>query len=228
MLKKERREESLSRDRIVEASIEMLDQSGESALTFRALAEKLATGPGAIYWHVASKSELLTSACDSIVADALSESPTGATPEATIRALALSMFNTMDAHPWIGSALTLAPGQLPVVRILERLGQAIRALGVPEHSQWIVVSALLSYILGVGGQNAANTQLAHKQGWNRTDLLESMSTMWSQLGPTEYPFARSLAEKLRSHDDRTDFLAGVDLILVGIQAQVGQCSREGR
>ncbi|WP_229889525.1 TetR family transcriptional regulator, partial [Streptomyces mirabilis] len=48
----ERREEPLSRQRIVEAAIGLLDTAGEGALTFRALAERLATGPGAIYWHV--------------------------------------------------------------------------------------------------------------------------------------------------------------------------------
>ena len=64
----QRREESLSRDRIIEASIELLDSSGEGGLTFRILSERLATGPGAIYWHIANKSDLLTAACDAVVA----------------------------------------------------------------------------------------------------------------------------------------------------------------
>ena len=72
-------------------------------------------------------------------------------------------FDAIDAHPWVGSALTRAPGQLPLVRIIERIGQQIRALGVPEDDQWTTVSALLSYILGVGGQNAANGQTARRR-----------------------------------------------------------------
>ncbi|MCP3707205.1 hypothetical protein M3I54_09460 [Paraburkholderia sp. CNPSo 3274] len=40
----QRRGDSLSRERIIEVSIELLDSSGESGLTFRALAERLATG----------------------------------------------------------------------------------------------------------------------------------------------------------------------------------------
>jgi len=40
----------------------MLDVAGESGLTFRALAAELRTGAGAIYWHVANKSELLVAA----------------------------------------------------------------------------------------------------------------------------------------------------------------------
>jgi AcrR family transcriptional regulator len=214
----QRREESLSRDRIIEASIELLDSSGEGGLTFRALSERLATGPGAIYWHIANKSELLTAACDAIVSRTLEARVASATPTATIRALALGMFDAIDAHPWVGSALIRAELHSPIVRIFERIGRQVRALGVPYKKQWVTASALLSYILGVGGQNAANGQLARTRGLDRSDFLNAMSTAWSQLDPDEYPFARSVAGQLRAHDDRLDFLTGIDLILRGIDS----------
>ena len=214
----QRREESLSRDRIIEASIALLDQSGESGLTFRALSERLATGPGAIYWHIANKSDLLTAACDTIIARTMEARMAGATPKATIRALALGMFDAIDAHPWVGSALIRAELQSPMVRVLERIGQQVRALGVPDRSQWAVVSALLNYILGVGGQNAANGQLARTRGIDRSDFLKAVASVWLKLDPEEFPFARSVAGQLRAHDDRRDFLAGIDLILRGIES----------
>ena len=218
----QRREESLSRDRIIEASIALLDSSGESGLTFRALSERLATGPGAIYWHVANKSDLMTAACDTIVARTMNAPVDGATPKAIIRAVALAMFDAIDAHPWVGSALTRAPGQLPTVRVLERIGQQLCSLGVPDEEQWATVSALLNYILGVGGQNAANRHLARTRGLDRGDFLEAMSTVWSQLNPEEYPFTRSVASQLRAHDDRVDFLVGIDLMLGGIGSPRGR------
>jgi AcrR family transcriptional regulator len=216
----QRREESLSRDRIIEVSIAILDDGGESGLTFRTLSERLATGPGAIYWHIANKSDLLAAACDAIIARTmnapLASVTPGASPQATIRLLALAMFDAIDAHPWVGSALTRAPGQSPMVRIVERIGQQVRALGVPRKAHWITVSALLNYILGVAGRNAANGQFARTHGLDRSDFLDAVSTTWAQLDPEEYPFARSVAGQLRSHDDRKDFLAGIDLILRGI------------
>ena len=212
-----RREESLSRERIVEASIELLDSSGEEGLTFRALSERLATGPGAIYWHIANKSDLLTAVCDAVVARTMEETVV-TTPEATIRAVALGVFDVIDEHPWVGSVLTSASGLSPVVRILEPIGQQIRALGVPDEQQWAAVGALMAYILGVSRQNAANGQLARTQGLNRTDFLEAVSTAWSQLDPKEYPFARSVAGQIRDHDDRVDFLSGINLILKGIDS----------
>src|SRR5579864_5471195 len=100
-----RREDSLSRDRIIEASIELLDRSGENGLTFRALSEHLATGPGAIYWHIDNKRDLLAAACDAVITRTLNETAV-TSPEKTIRAVALSLFDVIDKHPWVGSALT--------------------------------------------------------------------------------------------------------------------------
>src|SRR5271155_3549206 len=213
-----RREESRSRDRIVEASIELLDSSGESGLTFRALSQRLATRPGAIYWHIAHKSGLLTAACDAVVARTMNETVVVTTPEATIRAVALGLFDVIDEHPWVGSALTSALGLSPIVRILERIGQQIRALGVADDEQWAAVGALMAYILDVSRQNAANGQLARTRGIDRSGFLEAVSTAWSQLDPKEYPFAHSVARQIRDHDDRVDFLAGIDLILKGIDS----------
>ncbi len=213
---KQRREDSLSRERIVEAAIALLDSSGESALTFKALSDRLETGAGAIYWHIDNKNDLLIAACDAVVARVLGALPENRIPQEAIRALALDMFDAIDAHPWVGATLARSAGQLPTVRILERIGQQVRALGVPDDAQWAAVSALLSYILGVSGQNAANAQLARARNLDRSDFLGEMSSVWSKLDPAEYPFTNSIAAQLPAHDDRADFLAGIDLILSGI------------
>jgi hypothetical protein len=97
-----------------------------------------------------------------------------------------------------------------------------RRFGVPDEQQWALVGALMGYILGVSRQNAANGQLARTRGLNRSDFLEAVSTAWAQLDPEQYPFARSVARQIRDHDDRMDFLAGIDLILSGIKSSRGR------
>ncbi|MEU2683568.1 TetR family transcriptional regulator [Streptomyces hygroscopicus] len=293
----QRRTEALSRERIVEAAIELLDAAGESGLTFRALTERLATGPGAIYWHVANKGELLGAATDAVVAAALAaepaasakspepagpagpaespeapesagpagpaesaetagpaeaagpaesagpaeaagpaesaESPEAAgpavsagSPQDGIRAIALGLFDAIEEHPWLASQLmtqlshslweTVAP------RIFESVGRQIRALGVPESSWFAATSALMHYILGAAGQNATNAASARTLGpeVDRARFLDAASTAWEQLDPDDYPFTRAVAGQLRGHDDREQFLAGVDLILSGITASL--------
>lgn len=98
----ERRQEPLSRERIIGAAVELLDTAGERGLTFRALAERLATGPGAIYWHVTGKAELLAAATDAVIAPAVAPADAEATPEQAIRTLALGIFDALDTHPWVG------------------------------------------------------------------------------------------------------------------------------
>ncbi|WP_332860115.1 TetR/AcrR family transcriptional regulator [Janthinobacterium svalbardensis] len=213
-----RRADSLTRDTIIDAAIALLDTAGEGGLTFRALAARLATGAGAIYWHVADKDDLFTAASDAIVARAMQDAPPGDTPQAGIRAVALAMFEAMDAHPWLGSALSRAPGQLPTVRILDRLGRQVDALGVPQDRQWMAACALLNYLLGVSGQNAANAVIAREQGLERAHFLDTLAGAWSRLDAQAFPFARKVAGQLRAHDDRADFLAGIDLIVHGMQA----------
>jgi len=216
-----RGEAALSRDTIIDAAIALLDSSGESGLTFRALAAKLATGAGAIYWHVADKHALFMAASDVIMARAIGVSLPDATPRQNIQTLALAVFEAMDQHPWLGSALSQAPGQLPTVRLLERLGRQVAALGVPAGQQWVAACTLLNYLLGVGGQNAANASIARVQDLERMHFLETLSAAWSQLDAQEYPFTRSVAAKLREHDDRADFLAGIDLIVQGMLHNTG-------
>lgn len=213
-----RQGESLTRSRIVEASIELLDSSGEEGLTFRALSERLATGPGAIYWHIADKSDLLAAACNAVVARTMDEAVFVTTPEETIRAIALGLFDAISERPWVGSAITSSVGLSPILRILEPVGQQIRALGVPHEQQWTAVGTLMAYILGVSKQNAANEQLARTRGLDRGEFLEAMSTAWLQLDPKEYPFVRSIAGQFRDHDDRVDFVSGIDMILRGLSS----------
>ncbi|WP_318205468.1 TetR/AcrR family transcriptional regulator [Streptomyces sp. SCL15-4] len=216
----ERRQEPLSRERIVTAAVELLDTVGEGGLTFRALSERLETGPGAIYWHVTGKTELLVAATDAVVATIVAGDDTGATPQEAIRALALGVFDAIDAHPWLGTLLARlprTPGRSPMLPVFERIGRQVRALHVPEAARFTAASALMAYILGVAGQNAANTRAA-RPDTDRTAFLDATATAWTELDPDRYSFTREVAGQLREHDDREEFLAGIDLILAGITA----------
>ncbi|MGW8374920.1 TetR family transcriptional regulator [Streptomyces sp. ODS28] len=213
----DRRREPLSRERIVGAAVELLDGVGEGGLTFRALAERLATGPGAIYWHVTGKDELLAAATEAVVAEAVAEED-GAAPDEAIRSLARGLFDAIDAHPWVGTRLARASWKPPMLGIFERIGRQVTALRVPEQARFTAASALLHYILGVAGQNADNARSV-PPGTDRTAFLDGVARTWAELDPEEYPFVREVAGRLPGHDDRAQFLDGLDLVLAGITAR---------
>lgn len=215
----DRREQALSRERIVDEAIELLDAEGEDGLTFRTLATRLATGAGAIYWHITSKNELLVAATDAVIARALVGVSPHSAPKKAIRNIAVNLFETLDAHPWLGAQLA-QNFQLPaMLQIFERIGRQIQALGVPRKAQFTAATVLVSYIIGESQQNSANGRMYDPMP-DRADFLEKMAAEWKALDADEYPFTRSVAEQLRDHDDRVEFLAGIDFILAGIEAAI--------
>lgn len=217
MRKNERRTDALSKERIVETAIEILDAEGEGALTFRALTTRLSTGAGAIYHHVANKDELLRAATDGVVSRVSVDEAEDPEPREAIRVLAHGAFDAIDAHPWVGTQLSREPWQPAVLRILEGFGGQLQALGLSEPAQFDAASALLNYVLGLAGQYAAGARLIPRET-DRTAFLEQVAVRWEQLDPAEFPFVRKLATQLPEHDDREQFVAGIDLILAGIES----------
>ncbi len=213
-----RRAETRTKTQIVEAAIAILDGEGEAALTFRALAARLSTGPGAIYWHVANKDDLLAAATDHVVSQAVAGiDPLAAEPKEAIRAIALEVFDAFDAHPWIGAQLSLGPGRSGMLQVFEAIGSQLRLLGVPQSARFHAWSALVNYIFGVAAQNADNARRVHGD-MTREALLGVIAESWMKLDPGDYPFLHEIATSLPGHDDREQFLAGIDLVLTGIGA----------
>ncbi|WP_202326571.1 TetR/AcrR family transcriptional regulator [Mesorhizobium sp. 113-3-9] len=214
----ERRTDALSKERIIAAAIGILDDGGEEALTFRALSARLATGAGAIYWHVADKNELLAAATDDVITGAMTGVASGEEPRQAIRTIALGLFDVIEAHPWSGAQLSRVPWQACVGEIFESIGSQVDALGVAEQAQLDVASALVHYILGYAGQNAANAKNAQllPPDTDRTAFLATIVVRWTQRDPAGFPFLQRMATQFAEHDDRQQFLAGIDLILAGI------------
>jgi AcrR family transcriptional regulator len=207
----------LSASVIVQAAIEILDTKGESALTFRALAGRLSTGAGAIYHHVAGKDELLAAAAAELVARVAGKGDSPDAPDASVRALMLSVLDLIDAHPWLGAQLSRAPWQTAILLIFEIVGEQLAMSGVPERNRFDVASALVNYVLGAAGQYAASTRIP--PGVGRAAFLEAVAADWTARGGREeFPFVHAIAAQLARHDDRRQFAAGVDLILAGVAA----------
>lgn len=213
-----RRTEALSREVIVKAATDILDAGGEDALTLRALTVRLATGYGAIYHHVADRNDLLAAATDDVIARIVTGLVADAGPREALRAVALGLFDAIDAHPWVGAQLTREPWRPPLLDIYESVSAQLRALGVPQRSVPDSAGVLVNYILGVAGQNAANARALANSTMDRSAFLADVAERWSRLDPARYPSLHRARTQLREHDDREQFLAGIDLILAGVEA----------
>ena len=219
-----RRSEALSRDVIVKAATEILDAEGEDALTLRALTVRLNTGYGAIYHHVADRNDLLAEAADHVIARIAAGVAADTGPRQALRAVALGLFDAIDTHPWVGAQLIREPWRPALLDIYERVSEQLQALGVPERALSESAGVLVNYILGVAGQNAANARALASSRMDRSTFLATVAAQWAQLDPARYPSVHKARAHLREHDDREQFLAGIDLILAGIET-VNRASR---
>ncbi|TWF82100.1 TetR family transcriptional regulator [Pseudonocardia hierapolitana] len=222
----QRRRQVLTREHIVETAVELLDAAGVGALTVRALTGRMATGPGAIYWHIGNMDELLEAATDAVVATALATrtqlAEAAGTPQDEIRAVALGLFDAVTEHPWLATQLAVQLTRNPwgpvTLRIFENIGRPVRTLGVPQGEWFTTTSTLVHYILGATAQTSQNTGDDSIPGSeaDRAEFLNTASRAWDGLDPDDYPFIRSIADQMREHDDREQFLTGIDLVLTGI------------
>lgn len=207
---------ALSREIIVGAAVELLDERGERGLTFRLLATRLKTGPGALYWHVANKDELVALAADHVLGGAFATVPgTEEGPVAGLRALAVAVFDALDRHPWAAVHVN-APAALPnALHLLDRIGTLVAATGLPAGQQFAVATAISYYITGVSAQIVApHATVGADTG--REDYLTWTAERWAELDPADYPFLTRTTADLRDHDDRDQFTTGLGLLLAGL------------
>ena len=105
-----------------------------------------------------------------------------------------------------------------MLRILEGSGARVTALGLSERrARFDAATALLSFILGLAGQHAVSSR-QFAGDMDRATFLRAIAAQWPRLDPARHPFVREVAAHLPEHDDREQFLAGIDLILAGVES----------
>src|SRR5258707_14521004 len=67
MSPEEERQRGLTRDRLVDAALELINEDGLDALSMRALADRLDVKAASLYWHVRDRRDLLERLAAAIV-----------------------------------------------------------------------------------------------------------------------------------------------------------------
>lgn len=211
---------------VLSEAVSLLDEAGESALTFRALAARLGTGVGSIYWYVAGKDELLDRAADHVLADVLvaTERLDGADdPIEGIRAIAVTLFASVAERPWLGAYFMRDTGVQPNgLKLYERLGQQMLRLDLTSRERFHAVSAVIGYVVGIAadlGQQPPQAVLSGEV--DRGEYLGRFVEQWRALDVEEFPFLHEVVDEFESHDDAEQFVAGLDLLLAGLRLQAG-------
>jgi TetR/AcrR family tetracycline transcriptional repressor len=89
----------LTRARVLAAARELLAERGLDAVTMRAVAARLGVTPNSLYSHVANKTALIDEMLDELLAEVRAPNPETADPAAGLRALMVSTYEVLLAHP---------------------------------------------------------------------------------------------------------------------------------
>lgn len=135
----------LTRDRIVEQAVALMDRDGAEALTIRGLARVLGVEPPALYWHFVGKDDLCRAVVDSVADQLLVSTSSRGAPRRRLEHHFRAIRDHWRAHP---SALELSRRYPPSaagavsqegLRLVEAMGlSAADALDCYRSLSWTV------------------------------------------------------------------------------------------
>jgi AcrR family transcriptional regulator len=148
-----RSSETLTRNQVLDAALEMVEAGGSDSLTVRGLATKLSVAVTSIYWHVGDKDALLDGVAERIISGFGHLTVRGTGPEARLRSVARALRRDLLeradlvalVHQRGRAAELLQPARRLIVRELVDAGVTGRraAVGAQAIVNYVVASVLL-------------------------------------------------------------------------------------
>ena len=141
--------DALTRDRVLDVALAIVESEGVDGLTMRALATKLGVAVTSIYWHVGNKDALLAAMVDRIGDEVGRVRVAGRTPERRVLSVARSLRRNLDARRDL-VAVAHAQGRAAVVFVPTRqaLADAFAEAGLAGARLSSAVDAVVHLVVG--------------------------------------------------------------------------------
>ncbi|WP_243791813.1 TetR/AcrR family transcriptional regulator [Saccharopolyspora gloriosae] len=158
-----RSESPLSRDRIVVASVALLDRDGASALTMRKVAAELGVHATSLYWYVQRREDLIDLAVDHVLAEAASTLPGDDVPwDDVVFRVAKQFYSSFVDHPWAAGFAGARPLIGPnAMALSQRIITALIEAGGTEEDRAIAASMISQQVLGAATTAAVAGRLSN-------------------------------------------------------------------
>lgn len=222
----------LTRERIVDAAIGLIDDEGLAGFSVRSLARRLNVYPTALYWHIGgAKADLFAEISGTLTAGLMTADDHPGDWRATIRLLFHRFRARVHAHP----------------RAAPLLGPHIRSNGAP-NAPWVEITLKALTEAGFAGQpliNAFNSVIGALEGYvtielaadganEGSDWVATFDADLKALDPARFPlvtehlpqmYNRAFVMRWKSGtdapmDEGYDFL--IETLLLGLEAQVNR------
>jgi AcrR family transcriptional regulator len=206
----------LTRERVLQAALELADEGGVEALSMRKLADELGVKAMSLYNHVANKDDVLDGIVDATYAEIAAPSP-DADWQAQVRQIAISAHEVFLRHHWAASlqmGVKPGPGRL---RYGDRLLGCFRDAGFSKQLTYHAYHIIESYILGYTSMVLAYRAVD-------TDQFEDVLARFTRGDfAREYPhFTEHALQHMEPEPGQEDVNAyelGLDMILGGLEEE---------
>lgn len=209
--------ETLHRERVVRAAVDLADESGIESVTMRELGRRLGVEAASLYNHVAGKDDLLNGMAD--VAAAEIELPSSDIDwKEAMRRRAVSARGVFLRHRWAAALLDSVKWRGPYSLLYADrvLGTLIEAGFSPVIASWAFIG-LDSYIYGFERQRSNFSQT------DEVDTIEVAQEVLAAIPPGGYPSLAAVAIEYtdKPYDEDAAFRFGLDLMLDGLERLLG-------
>lgn len=214
----------LSKERVLDAAVELADEGGIETLTMRRLAEKLGVEAMSLYYHVANKEAILDGVVDAIVEEIEAAVGGFGVPselhdwKTAVKGRILTARRVMLLHPWAPAVIeTRTNMSMPVVRYFEGLLGLLREGGFSYDLAHHALHALGARALGFS-QELFEPDDPDQDDAEAAAMFEQMADQFpyliAMLGEVAHDDPDST---LGWCDDQVEFEFGLDLILDGLE-----------
>jgi AcrR family transcriptional regulator len=206
----------LSRERIIEAAVRVMDRDGLEAVTMRRLGRELGVEAMSLYNHVQDKDAVLRGILARVLGDFELPSGQGLDWIERIREMSRTFRALLLRHPGVIPLLSEKSGPITDPRALAPIETALRTLreaGLSEEETIHAYRAVVGFVVGsvaleiAGFLNPGDEVLAHLE-----EIRDAI--------PVErFPHVIELLPAMHACDPHVEFERGLDLLLTGLRTR---------
>lgn len=216
-------EERLSRGRILEEALRLVDEEGMGVLSMRRLGTELGVDPMSIYRHVPGKEAVVSGLVEQVFSEMSLVSSEGSDWGESVRAWAASYVGLARSHPnlvlrIVSDAAAVSDAML---RISEPLYAALWEAGLPPRRIALAAGTVVDFVHGhaLAEDSAPSEDSSPSEGaaFERA-LLTRLEAQPAESSATMRRVFQALVEDRGDGDSSSTFDVGLDILLEGIGA----------
>jgi TetR/AcrR family transcriptional regulator, tetracycline repressor protein len=207
--------------RVVQASLELLDQLGLDGLTMRQLADHLGVQAASLYRHVRDKQELLVLVADAVSGEiplASAEPPWQLRLREAGHAYRRGLRVRRDAARLLASTAPVGPHRL---RHIDALLSVLLSAHLAPRDAARAAYHFNNFVTEFAADEVRFAAAAEALGLSRAQLFEEARRRFRSMPPAEFPNLVRLADDLAADDPDELFDFGLELWVRGLEGLAG-------